>query len=416
MIPCPHCGAANSVKKQVCYNCRKELASSAAADAVTPGAVTPATPAPAPATDATSEPPPPAPTPRVRNPQPLRIPAWQQPLFNLGATVSQRMQFFRQLEHLLQAGIPMVMAMGHLENQLPMHMRPMVRDFSERVQRGEMLSDSMARYPQSFVEWEISIMHAAELSGDLQMACREIADTLEMEEGIRRRVSSSTFYLRMVVATAIFVGLLLPNLGGIQGQVGNLLPALEKTAQQYCVVMAVLILLWSGWLLFVRTRQGMLISSSILARLPLFGPLIRNMMRARFTLVLSALWNAGVAPMEAMPAAARASGNGRLLRHIERNIQRIAQGESVTTLVEETRFFAQPIIYLMRTGETTGNYPEALRKATEYIRLDIETQGRALPQQLYIFFFFLIAGFVGWFVIQFYVGNLFKEAIDMLKD
>ncbi len=370
-----------------------------------------------PAPDATAPKPEPPPTPPVRRPPtPPRVPVWQRPLFNLGATVQQRMQFFRQLEHLLRAGIPMVMAMGHLESQLPMHMRPMVRDFSDRIQRGETLSENMVRYPQSFVEWEISIMHAAELSGDLQMACQEIADTLEMEEGIRRRVASSTVYLRAVVAVGIFVGLLLPNLGGIQGQAGNLLPALERTANQYLMVMAVIILLWQGWLMFTRTPSGMLISSAILARLPLFGPLIRNLMRARFTLVLGALWNAGVAPMEALPSAARASGNGRLLRHVERHIQRIAQGESATGIIEESNFFPPTVTYLMRTGETSGNYPEALNKATEYIRMDIEAQGRALPQQLYLFFFFLIAGFVGWFVINFYIGNLFKDVIQMLKD
>lgn len=430
MIPCPHCGAENSAKKRVCFNCRKELTPTAAAKGSAPAS--PVTPTPAPrdgvvptpaplAATATNAPPAaatdekPAPAPPRNPPAEPRIPLWQRPLFNVGATVTQRAQFFRQLEHLLKAGIPMVSALGHLENQLPVYLRPMVRDLSQRVQRGETLSAGLAAYPTCFVEWEVSIMRAAELSGEMHLAAGEIADTLEMEEDLRRRVNSSTYYLRAVVVVAIFVALLLPNLGGVQGNPAMLAPAIEHTFQQWLLAMAAIVLAWNGWRVWTRSRGGMALNAAILAQLPLFGPLIRNMMRARFALVLGALWNAGVGLLESLYAAARASGNGRLVRIIERNQQRLASGEiSATDVIEQTRFFSPALLALMRTGETSGSMPATLQKVNEYIRLEVENQAKILPTQLYLIFFFLVAGAVGYFYIRTML-QAYQPVIDIMQ-
>jgi type IV pilus assembly protein PilC len=393
MVPCPHCGAENSAKKRVCHNCRKELAPSEAEKTSAP-----ARPA--------KKPDIPKPKPDTRAPEERHAPFWHRPLFFLSATLAQRAQFYRQLEHLLKAGIPMVMALGHLEHQLPIHLRPLVRDLSARVQRGETLSSGMVSYPTIFIEWEVAIMRAAELSGDLHMAAGEVAGTLEMEEDLRRRINSSTIYLRAVVVVAIAVFLLLRNLQVMGGGLAGLVPALEATASQFLYVLAFIVLVWQGWRLWSRSRAGMTLNAALLARLPLIGPLTRNMMRARYALVLGALWNAGVPMMEAMTAAARASGNGHVLRVTEKNLKRITAGESVTTIIEETHFFPQQVLYMLRTGESSGSMPAALRKVAEYVQMEIESQAKALPTQIYLIVFFVVAGAVGWFVISFYLQQL----------
>jgi len=390
MIPCPHCGAENSAKKRVCFHCRKELAP---ADAAKPSA-----PARKPA------PPRIPPTTRAAAHE-VAPPVWRRPLFFLSATLAQRAQFFRQLEHLLKAGIPMVAALSHLEHQLPVHLRPMVREFSTRVQRGEPLTASMASYPTIFVEWEVAIIRAGELSGDIHTSAAEVANTLELEMELRRKIFSSLVYLIAVVLVAIFVGLLLRNLAGAQG-IPAVLAAAQRAAVEFVYVLAALILAWNGLILWSRTRQGMTMNAALLARLPMFGPLIRNLMRARYALVLGALWNAGVPAIEAMTAAARASGNGHLVRVTEKNIARITQGESITNIIEETRFFAPEVIYMLRTGETSGSLPASLRKVAEYVQIEVDAQAKILPTQLYLLFFFLVAGAVGYFVISFYLRML----------
>ncbi len=393
MIPCPHCGAENSAKKRVCFNCRKELAPT---DAAKPSA-----------------PVQPAQKPEIPRPQPktravandISVPVWRRPLFFLSATLAQRAQFFRQLEHLLKAGIPMVAALSHLENQLPMHLRPMIREFSTLAQRGEPLTAGMVSYPTIFVEWEVAIMRAGELSGDIHTSAAEVANTLELEMELRRKIFSSLVYLIAVVLVAIFVGLLLRNLAGAQG-INAVIAAAQRAAVEFVYVLAALILAWNGLVLWSRTRQGMTMNAALLARLPMFGPLIRNMMRARYALVLGALWNAGVPAIEAMTAAARASGNGHLVRVTEKNIGRITQGESITNIIEESHFFSPEVIYMLRTGETSGSLPASLRKVAEYVQMEVEAQAKVLPTQIYLLFFFLVAGAVAYFVISFYIGML----------
>lgn len=387
MIPCPHCGTENSAKKRVCHHCQQELA------------------APAPDTPAA---PPPAPRrlpalPRLSLPHPAARPARTGAL---GVPLLHRAQFFRQLHQLLKAGIPLILSLGHLENQLPPRLRPMVSDMTARVQRGELLSATMASYPAIFQEWEIYLMRAAEMSGDLAAAADEIATTLELEADLRRRINSATFHIRATVVVFILVLFILTAVRTATGGAAGVLAAIEGAGMLFLQVMAVVVLVWQGLRLFGYTRGGRSISSVLLPRLPFIGPLLRNMTRARFARVLGALWNAGVGPMEALHSASRACGDPRAITVVEQQMSRAAQGVQMSDVVEEMRLFSTEMVYLLRTGETTGAVPVALHKIAEYYQIEIDAQAKVLPTQMYITFFFLIAIVIGYTIVTFVLEML----------
>jgi type IV pilus assembly protein PilC len=332
-----------------------------------------------------------------------------------GVSLRHRVFFYQQLDHLLKAGIPLILALAHLENQMPAHLRPMLHAMSERLQRGEPLSVVMSSYAAVFSEWEVHLIHAAELTGDLHMAANQISVTLEMEETIRRRLNSSTIHLWITLAVLVVVLCIVRIFLGRAVSAGDAIFLLGGAIRDGLVMLALAVLAWQGYRMWSRTRRGSLLNAAILFRLPLVGTLIFNQMRIRFTRVLGALWNAGVAPMEALQTAARASGHGRVIRVVEENLHRVGEGQEVSNIIEASQLYPPEAVYLLRTGETSGSVPAALEKIAEYFQGQLETQAKVLPTQLYFLFFIIVALVAGYFIISYFIQGVIAPMQEYLQ-
>ncbi|MHB9023354.1 MAG: type II secretion system F family protein [Armatimonadota bacterium] len=409
MKPCPHCGTDNSENKRICYHCQLEITPQADSEKtvqkrllrprvlpqpqvpqreLTPGEVI----TPQPVTK-------PAPAPPKTKPRAKASAFW-------GATLAQRAQFYRQMQSLLRAGIPIGLALGYLEQNIAFNLRPLVRDLTQHVQGGGLLSDALSRYPNIFPDWEVSLVVAAEKGGTMPEAMRDVADTLEMEMQLRHEVNSKTIHLKF---TAGMVVLVLLILGGAQfsiisGGLPGVLARLQAAALQFGIVLAAGFGLVMAWRTTMRTRQGASIGYSLSSWLPLLGPIIKNMMRIRFIRVLSALWHAGVGPVQALEAAARASGNRHVMHQVDEVLSAIGQGVSLSEALGPTRILPPEILYLLQSGEASGSVPEALNNAAEYIRMELESQVKTLPAKAQLIMYLILGPIVGWIIISFYVS------------
>ena len=421
MIACPHCGAENSDRKRICYQCQQEMVTveaaprdvsparapktdSAAVVEVIPSifpappqetaAIPKSTPAPKPAS-------PPTATPPDEGPRKLL----------LSARLPQRAQMYRQLQNLLKAGIPIGLCLNYLENNLPPFMRPMILDMAQMVQKGARLSDAMARYYAIFPEWEVSMVQAAEKGGTLPEAMEEIARTLETEMMLR-----SQTWVKMMPLTATFLVfiltiLIVTGVGAVtNGDVGAILAALGHAVLQLFLFCLAAGALYQAWRVWGRSRRGARVQQVIVSRLPLVGSILQNSMRLRFTRVLAALWRAGVSPIDALETAARASGNTDLQNRASDQVKRLSEGATLAAVLVDLRIFPQEAVYLVSSGETSGAIAEALDKVAEYLELQLTEQVRLLPMRAQLVFYAILAPAVGYFIIHFwmqYYGHMF---------
>ncbi|HEY3415763.1 MAG TPA: type II secretion system F family protein, partial [Armatimonadota bacterium] len=408
MKPCPHCGTENSENKHICYHCQLEI-----------------TPRPEPETPVNKRllrprmlPQPQVPqreltAGEVITPKPVPVPAeapkpkqrakasafW-------GATLAQRAQFYRQMQSLLKSGIPIGLALGYLEQNIAFNLRPLVRDITQHVQGGGQLSEAMARYPNIFPDWEVSLVVAAEKGGTMPEAMRDVADTLEMEMQLRHEVNGKTLHLKFTAGMAVLVMLIL---GGVHfsiiaGGMSGVLARLQTVAIEFLLILAAGFGLVMGWRSAMRTRQGARFGYGFSSRIPLLGPIIKNMMRIRFVRVLGALWHAGVAPVQALEMAAHASGNQHVINQVDGVLASISQGATLSDALAPTHVLPPEAMYLLQSGEMSGSVPEALNNVAEYIRMDLESQVKTLPAKAQMIMYLILGPLIGWIVISFYVG------------
>ncbi|HEX2948243.1 MAG TPA: type II secretion system F family protein [Armatimonadota bacterium] len=384
-MPCPHCGTENSVKKRICYNCQQEIHASAN---VAKKQSTVSTRVRKQHTVAQT-----MGTTRQSKGKRQRSPI-------ISVSLKQRVQMYRQLYSLLNTGIPIGLCFNHLAENSPFHFKPFLRKIAEHIQAGGALSDVMREYHTIFSDWEVSVVLAAEKGGTLPEAARDICESLEIEMDLRTRTRSATF--EMKITGIVFLLVLLVVTSVHPGQVSQVMGNIGVAVIKFAALLTGVIIALAGWRMFVLTRVGATFVSIVAPRIPLFGPILRSMARIRFLRVLSTLWHAGVSPYESLEVAAKTTGDRRLMYQISDFSHEFGHGGTLSSIIALTTYLPSETVYMVKTGEESGDVSGSLKKAAEYHTIELEAMVKTLPSKVMVLVTLLMGSAVGWFVISFY--------------
>ncbi|MHB0938011.1 MAG: type II secretion system F family protein [Armatimonadota bacterium] len=383
MIGCPHCGTPNSERKRICHHCQQEMHMPALVHRAAVPQIRRVAAAPAPAA---------RPTPRA-------------PRFNM----RYRAQFYRQLQAQLNAGIPTSICLINIKEGIAPVLRRMTQNLAEATNQGVMLSAAMARYPQVFTDWEISLVHAGEVAGTLPGAMGDIAEMLEAELNLRMMTGAKTLGLKF---TAFVLALVIC----IVVRAKQVLPMLMQSEQQYSaaevlakyflpplnvfgLIVFGFLVLYLCWRVLSSMPPVARFLRPIMYKMPLIGPVMAGAVRFRFLSVLGTLWNAGVAPMEALETAARVSDDPRLMARVAGQLEPLSKGMPLGAVLAATRYFPQDVMYMVTTGESSGSVPEMLRHVSGYLRQDLEDKLKKLPLRAQLLMYAVVVPIVAYFVI-----------------
>jgi type II secretory pathway component PulF len=389
MAPCPSCGAPNSVKRTFCYQCGNTLA-------------------------AIEE------EPRLD----LSL-AGVSPFYGSFRRVRDAGIFFRKLHNLVQAGFPLVSAFSELAAQGPARYREAALKLQDLAARGERVSDGMQLFPTLFLPWQVGLVRAGEAGGALPDVLDQIAFNLEMEYNLRLRIISNTWYFYVFVIPGLLVvsPAALALLSGEPQGGWTPVQLLQRYLQYGLRVIwpaAGFILLASLlWQIAARLPSWQLAHQEIVLRLPVFGKAARTAALARFTSSLAALWRAGVPVSEAVRTAAIASGNRVLVRRIEPMLGPLLRGERVSDALAGTGLFASHDLQLLRTGEVSGNLPDAMRRVAAFYSEELSRWTERLPHIVYIVAFVVYAAVVLWLISIFfktYIHFAVEKPLQLIEE
>jgi type IV pilus assembly protein PilC len=333
--------------------------------------------------------------------------AWD---YIIGVSLRQRAQFYRQLYSTLHAGVPVGLALTTIAQNSAISLRSRIRKLAEHVEKGKLLSEGMAGYPNLFPEWEVSVVYAAEKSGTLPNAMHDIADALEMEWDLRARTRASTFHLKATAFVLILVLLILAAVHS--GTSDQVFAQVGQAAIRFVFVLIGIGLLIYGWRIIGRFRPMAAAVAAMVPRTPMIGPIWRDMARIRFLRVLATLWAAGVSPIESLEVAARTTGNQHLMNQVRDLSKGLSQGtSSLSSIIAATRFLSPEAVSMLQVGETTGGVAEALEKTAEYYYFELSAQVKTLPHKIQLLMYAVLVPVVFYVMYKFYVA----PSIDAIK-
>jgi type II secretory pathway component PulF len=131
------------------------------------------------------------------------------------------------------------------------------------------------------------------------------------------------------------------------------------------VVIAVIVGI--AWALrrFLKTDRGAYMRDKFLLSLPMFGPLIKQRVVARFASTLSTLLGSGLAMAESLRVVSEVTGNTLMRKAIHSARERILAGADIATPLKDSGVIDPAIAHMVAVGEKSGELETMLKSISD---------------------------------------------------
>src|SRR5215203_5431516 len=166
--------------------------------------------------------------------------------------------FSRQLATMINAGLPIVRALYILSEQTENpKLKDVVVEVRKDVEAGDSLSESLEKHPEVFSRLYVEMVKAGEIGGILDGVLLRLADQLERDQDLRRKIKSAMTYPVVVLVLAILAAsfmliFIVPVFAGIFQDLGGTLPLPTRV----CMLLSNILTSFWGILLYAAMALG----------------------------------------------------------------------------------------------------------------------------------------------------------------
>ncbi len=293
---------------------------------------------------------------------------------------SQLIDFTKQLSTLLNSGIKLTEALSVLTLQTPdQRFKTALTEIRDRVVTGESFTDALKDYEDYFDVIFVAMVRVGEVTGTLGESLKTIAGFMEKRQRVESKVLTAMIYPIVLVffclaAIVILTTKVIPPIGKQILQAGQELPWVTQqmmsfshilTSWRVLVLIAAIAVVFAAFKRFFRNERGAYLRDKFLLSLPVFGPLIRQRVVARFASTLSTLIGSGLAMAESLRVVAETTGNTLMKRAIQQARERILAGADISTPLRESGVIDPAIAHMVAVGEKSGELEIMLKNISE---------------------------------------------------
>ncbi len=290
--------------------------------------------------------------------------------------------FSRQLTTLIESGIPAVEALGVLAEQVEnLYFKGVISEILKKVKEGTAFSKALAEYPRVFPDIYLSMVEAAEISGNLPEVLNRVSIYLEKNNALRKKVKSALYYPAAIVLMAIGItGFLIfrvvPTFKDIFDSLGGELPMptqilisiSEALTQPVSVIIFLAVLFIGGFSFqrYIRTPKGKFNFHKFLLKIPVIGELIRKVAITQFSQTFATLIRSGVSILQGLDIVAKTSGNKVIEEAVLKAKKYIQEGQPIYIPLEESGVFPPMVVRMISVGERSGRLEGMLAKIAQF--------------------------------------------------
>lgn len=321
--------------------------------------------------------------------------------------------FTRELATLLHAGIPLFSALAIVQERAsnPL-LKEAVTDIVQHIQGGGSFSEAVAKHPSIFPALYSRLVTVGEETGRLELILLEIANYMEGQAVLARKVTSAMRYPAFVAVVASGAGFILitfslPALTLLFKEYGANLPittkiliAITDIANHYGkLILAAAVLLTVGLWAYFRTPRGAPKKDALVLKLPMIGRVARLAMLYRFTSGLHTMLNAGLPLVEALQLTERTSGNTQVQTALAKTREDIMSGRSLSQAVAHQPFFPTFFSQMIAVGEVSGTLSQNLDSLAKFFNEETDRAVTSLTGMIEPTMILVIGGMVGFIAV-----------------
>lgn len=320
----------------------------------------------------------------------------------------------RQLATLLGAAIPLVQALSSLVDQTENRaLKRVIAQLRESVSEGSSLTSSLGAYPKLFSKVYINMVRAGEASGSLDVVLERLADFGEKQQTLRGKMRAALVYpmFMAVIGSGILFFLItyvVPNVSQVFEEMNRVLPLSTR------VLIGTSEFLQNHWLLFVvlfflalaavrglvRLPAGRSGWDLLKLKLPVFGPVFRKILLARFASTMSSLLSSGVGLIPSIEISQALVENVRVAEVLEEAMADIQKGKSMASSLAGSAWFPPMYVQMIEIGEQSGRLEAMLGKIAVAYERDVENSITAMTSLIEPLMISIMGGVVGFIVLS----------------
>jgi type IV pilus assembly protein PilC len=266
--------------------------------------------------------------------------------------------FFRELAVMLDAGMTPDMALEQAAGTGPLYFRNAAFAIANAVRVGDPVSMGMRRYGGIFHPMAVSIVAAAEQTGDYSGAFRTLEGFYDFEASITQSLRQSAQYPAFAFLTAIAAAAVLVYIGFI-----------PQNILSYLIIGGLGIV---AIFLLLRFRTGQAAARWVSMLLPFFGGVVQELAVARFCRAFGSMVRCGVPYLEGIEACIPAVQHPLVTRATRNIYYSVRNGNTVESAIRAEYSFPPVVRNLVGAGEASGTLDQSLIKASEYLQNDAE--------------------------------------------
>lgn len=336
-----------------------------------------------------------------------------------GIRLADLVVFSRQLATMINAGLPIVRALYVLSEQTA---NPKLNDVvvavRKDVEAGSSLSEALEKHPDVFSRLYVEMVKAGETGGILDGVLLRLADQLERDQDLRRKIRSALTYPTVVLIFAILAAsfmlmFIVPVFAGLFQDLGGTLPLPTRI----CMLISDILTSFWGVLVYAamglavvmflrwkKSESGRKVWGRAVLRIPAkIGDVVKKATLARFARTLATLSAAGVPILQSIEITATSSGNWVVEKALLKSRDAIREGIPLYKPLETEPVFPPMVTRMIAVGEETGDIDGMLTKIAEFYESEVDAAVKALTSIIEPLMVVVVGGIVGAIVISMYL-------------
>jgi type IV pilus assembly protein PilC len=335
--------------------------------------------------------------------------------------------FSRQFATMINSGLSLMRSLAILAEQTEnKKLAAIVGEVRIDVEKGSSLSAALARHPKAFSRLYVAMVRSGEASGALDSVLVRLAETIEKQVELRRKIKSAMTYpvavlgLVLVICAAMLM-FVVPTFKGLFTELHGTLPlptrvllavsSLSVRFAPFIVIAAVGAVV--GFRRWLGSPGGRARWDTMKLRAPIVGRLVHKTAMTRFARTLAVLLRSGVPILEALEITADTVDNTEVaiaIRDVEDGVKR---GQSIAGRLATHDIFPPMVTQMLAVGEETGAVDHMLDKVADFYDQEIEASVDALTSLLEPLLVVILGGVVGGMVVALYMPMF--QIINLVK-
>lgn len=329
-------------------------------------------------------------------------------LFEKPITLDELVIFSRQMYSLMQAGIPVMRAIGGLRDSANSEiMKKALAKVLNDLESGRTLSTALAKQPKVFTQIVVSLVHVGENTGQLDDAFLQLASYLEKEQETRKQIKAAMRYPMFVIMALIGAMVVLniwviPVFAQMFSKFGVELPwttrTLLATSSFFVNYWPYMLVASGGAVWWVKrwmvSESGRLIWDRKKLRIPIIGSVIERALLARFGRSFSMMIAAGVPLLQGLKLVSDAVDNAYMGSKIINMSTGIRSGESLLRVSTNSTLFNPLVLQMISVGEETGRLEQLMTSMADYYEREVDFDLKSLTAKIEPILISIVAGMV----------------------